>query len=238
MEREELLQQVQSEIESQGRTLSPSLSQDSIDGELDDVLEDFGDDDEANKKLVSRIAKRLLRMDGNIHSNVSAEVKKYKEQSGKGGKSEEGGSTAGKGEEGKGDDDDVQATLKALKDEIASIRESQTRRAKADSDAAIVASVKSKLTERFKKAGVEVNGYIYNQTVRDLEVPEHEEGERVDVASLADKLERAYFRNLKEAGLDNKDTGRSRNSGNGGGKGETAADRFFAKKGKREGWKK
>ena len=78
MEREELLQEVQGVIESDGKKLSPSISEETINAELDDELENIGEDAEANKKVFTRIAKRLLRMDGNIHSNVSREVKDYK----------------------------------------------------------------------------------------------------------------------------------------------------------------
>lgn len=78
MEREELLQQVNESLENDGKKLSSTLSEETINGELDDALEDFGEDEEANKVLVGKLAKRLLRMDGNLHSNVSKEVTAYK----------------------------------------------------------------------------------------------------------------------------------------------------------------
>ena len=73
MTREELLNLVNKEVDT---TKFTSLSQKTINEELDDVLEDFGDDEEANSKIVTKLANRLKRMDGNLHKNVSDEMKK------------------------------------------------------------------------------------------------------------------------------------------------------------------
>ena len=73
MTREELLNLVNKEADT---TKFTSLSQKTINEELDDVLEDFGDDEEANSKIVTKLANRLKRMDGNLHKNVSDEMKK------------------------------------------------------------------------------------------------------------------------------------------------------------------
>ena len=74
--------------------------------------------------------------------------------------------------------------------------------------------------------------------MRDLEIPETEEGGKVNIGELVKTVEKEYMKNLKEAGLDKKDTSKPRFGSREGGKGESAADRFFAKKGKKEGWKK
>lgn len=232
MEREELLQQVTESIEADGKQLSPSLSEESINGELDDALEDIGEDEEQNKKVVSRLAKRLLRMDGNIHSNVSREVREYKKKA--------GAPAAKKGgvEETGDDGGDTPAWAKALLARVDAIEESRKQKADAEAKDAAVSAVKKGLKAKFKDAGIEVNEWIYKQTLRDLEIPDGEDGEGVDTDALVRKMERAYYKNLKEAGLDKKDSGRVRFGSREGGKGESAADRFFAKKGKREGWKK
>ena len=60
----------------------------------------------------------------------------------------------------------------------------------------------------------------------------------MNVGNLVKTLERDYYKNLKEAGLDKKDTSKPRFGSRDGSKGESAADRFFSKKGKKEGWKK
>lgn len=77
MTREELLALVNKEVDT---TKFKELSQKTIDEELDDVLEDFGDDEEANSKLVTKLANRLKRINGNLHKNISDEVKKSKEE--------------------------------------------------------------------------------------------------------------------------------------------------------------
>lgn len=228
------MQNVQSEIEAGGKKLSPSISEETINAELDDELENIGDDEEANKKVYSRIARRLLRMDGNIHSNVSREVADYKKKAG--GKAPD--KTTPKDGEKKDGDDETPAWAKALADRIDAIENSRKdSAAKAAKDAA-EADVRKGLRAKFKEANIEVNEYIYKQTLRDLEIPETEEGGKVDTDALIAKMERAYYRNLKEAGLDKKDTQTPRYGGKGGGKGESSADRFFKRKASKEGWAK
>lgn len=75
MEREELKELVNKSLGS----TQLKLSERTINEELDDVLGDFGDDEGTNAKLVERVANRLKRMDGNLHADVSKEVKEYKE---------------------------------------------------------------------------------------------------------------------------------------------------------------
>ena len=57
-----------------------TISEKTINEELDDVLEDFGEDEAANAKLVTKVTNRLKRMDGNLHSDVSQQVKEYKKK--------------------------------------------------------------------------------------------------------------------------------------------------------------
>lgn len=230
MEREELLQQVNESISADGKQLSPSLSEESINGELDDALEDITDDEENNKKVVSRLAKRLLRMDGNIHSNVSKQVSDYKKTHPSTQKKPKDGEGGG----GEGEETDYQKLLKRVE----AMENAQKQKTKADAKDAIVTDVKKGFKAKFKDAGLEINDYIFRQTLRDLEIPEVEEGGKVNVGDLVKTLERDYYKNLKEAGLGKEETGKSHFGSRGGGKGESAADRFFARKGKKEGWKK
>ena len=74
MTREELLELVNKELGSTKLTLNERA----INEELDDSLDDFGDDEEANAKLVTRIVNRLKRMDGSVHTAVAHEVEEYK----------------------------------------------------------------------------------------------------------------------------------------------------------------
>ena len=233
MEREELLQQVNESLEADGKHLSSTLSEETINGELDDCLEDIGDDEEANKKVVSRLAKRLLRMDGNLHSNVSKEVTAYKTAHPKPAPKQDPKPKDGEKGEGEGGDD---AYAKLLK-RVEAMEEAQKQKATREAKDATVAAVKKGLEAKFKVADIEVNQYILKQTLRDLEVPDVEDGE-VNEDDLIKQMERAYYKNLKEAGLDKKDTPKPRYGSRDGAKGESAADRFFERKGKKEGWKK
>ena len=228
MEREELLQEVQGVIESDGKQLSPSISEETINAELDDELENIGEDAEANKKVFTRIAKRLLRMDGNIHSNVSREVKDYKARLQQKPVEKKVEKPVEK------ESDEESETLKLLKDlkqRMDDIEKSRQDKADADAKNAAVESVKSSLRNLFKEAKIEVNEYIYKQTLRDLEIPEREDGKPIDTDSLVKKMERAYYRNLKEAGLDKKDTGKPHSGNKSGGSGTTSKlDEMFRKK--------
>lgn len=228
MEREELLQQVNESLEGDGKQLSSTLSEESINGELDDALEDISDDEENNKKVIAKLAKRLLRMDGNLHSNVSKEVKAYKNAHPK--KTD----TPEKKDEKDGEGDDKYAKLL---ERLEKMEKAQLAKTKQEVKETTVANVKKGLEAKFKGADIEVNNYIMKQTLRDLEIPDSDD-DKIDEDGLIKKAERAYYKNLKEAGLDKRDTDKPRFGGKGGKQGESAADRFWAKKGKKEGWKK
>lgn len=234
MEREELLQNVQDEIEAGGKKLSPSISEETINAELDDELENIGEDEEANKKVISRIAKRLLRIDGNIHSNVSREVNEYKSQT----HTQKTNDDDGKKGDEKKDDDEVPKWAQSFMNRLDAIEQSRKDASdKAVKDAAEEA-VRKGLRAKFKEAKIEVNEYIFRQTLRDLEIPDVEEGEKVDTLNLISKMERSYYRNLKEAGLDKTDTNTPRYGGRAGNKGKSSADRYFERKARKEGWGK
>jgi hypothetical protein len=226
MEREELLQQVNESLESDGKKLSSTLSEETINGELDEALEDISDDEEANKAVISKLAKRLLRMDGNLHSNVSKEVTAYKNAHPKSSKQQNE-----KVEDGKGDDN----YAKLLK-RVEAMEEAQKQRATKDAKDATVAEVKKGLLAKFKEADIEANQYILKQTLRDLEIPDVEDGKQVDMDGLIKSTETSYYKNLKEAGLDKKDTGRSKGGKFFGGKGKSQLDAQFEKKKAKEGW--
>lgn len=228
MEREELLQEVQNVIEADGKQLSPSISTETINAELDDELENIGDDDEANQKVYSRIAKRLLRIDGNIHSNVSREVTEYKKKNPVRTviKKEE------KVEKPVEEESETLKLLKGLSDRLDNIEKSRKDKATAEAKTAAVGAVNKGLRDLFKEGNIEVNEYIFKQTMRDLEIPDVEEGKTVDTDALVKKMERAYYRNLKEAGLDKKDTGKPRlgSKQEGGGGATSKLDAAFKRK--------
>lgn len=231
MEREELFENVQNAIESEGKHLSPSISEETINAELDEELENINDDDddEAKHAVYSRIAKRLIRIDGNIHSNVSREVREFKAKHVT--KTPKPNETRTPKVEG--NESEELKLLRSLTERMDNIEKSRAEKAKADAKNATVDSVKKGLRSLFKEAKVEVNEYIYRQTLRDLVIPEDEDGKGVDTDGLIKKMERAYYRNLKEAGLDKKDTAKPHagsRAGSGGGDEPSKLDAAFKKR--------
>ena len=131
---EELLSLVNKEVDT---TKFKALSQKTINEELNDVLDEFGDDEAANAKIVTKVANRLKRMDGNLHKNVSDEIKKSREEA----------ERKKKEEEGKPDDkyDKLLAKLEALE-------KANEERDKKASRAATIEAVRKGLKDKFDKA--------------------------------------------------------------------------------------
>ena len=208
MEREELKELVNKSLGS----TQLKLSERTINEELDDVLGDFGDNEEANAKLVERVANRLKRMDGNLHADVSKEVKEYKENAEKKQKEgNEGGSK--KNENNEGSESEIMKELKNLRVELDEERnarkQEQTERAKH----ATMDSVRKGLREKFENAGLKINDFFAKSALSKLEIP----SENVDLKSLVEKVERLYNADIKEAGIE---IGKPHAGGNGGGKEE------------------
>lgn len=221
MEREELLGLVNEEL---GETRL-TLSEQTINEELDDSLGDFGDDEEANSKLVSRIASRLKRIDGNLHADVSRQVNEYKKQwKEKNVKKTDGKQKVQAGEDGSEALRQMRAELDALK------AESETRK-KTEARNAVLESVKKGLREKMEKNGMEVNGYFVKTAVQSMDIPD----EGADIDALVSAAEKAYNAGMKEAGITPNQKPRF---GAAGGKGSNAASDFFARKAKKEGWGK
>ena len=188
MTREELLALVNKEADT---TKFKSLSQKTINEELDDVLEDFGDDEAANAKLVTKLANRLKRMDGNLHKNVSDEIKKSKEEAERKKKEEEEERKRKKEEEGKtGSDDKYNELLK----EIKALKEANAERDKKAARKATIESVKAGLKDKFDKANLEMNDFFLDTALSKLEIPDD-----ADVVELVSKAENIYTADYKRA---------------------------------------
>lgn len=179
MTKEELLSLVNKEVDT---TKFKSLSQKTINEELDDVLEDFGEDEAANAKLVTKLANRLKRMDGNLHKNVSDEIKKSKEEAER--KRKEAG-------EGKTDPDDKYNEL--LK-EIKALKEANAERDKKAARKATIESVKAGLKDKFDKANLELNDFFLDTALSKLEISDD-----ADVAELVSTAENIYTADYKRA---------------------------------------
>lgn len=188
MTKEELLSLVNKEVDT---TKFKSLSQKTINEELDDVLEDFGDDEAANAKLVTKLANRLKRMDGNLHKNVSDEIKKSKEEAERKKKEEE--EERKRKEEAKNDDPDDK--YNELLKEIKALKEANAERDKKAARKATIESVKAGLKDKFDKANLEMKNYFLNAAIAKLEIPD----EDVDIDDLVSKAEKIYTAEYKEA---------------------------------------
>lgn len=188
MTKEELLSLVNKEVDT---TKFKSLSQKTINEELDDVLEDFGDDEAANAKLVTKLANRLKRMDGNLHKNVSDEIKKSKEEAERKKKEEE---EERKRKEANKDDDPDDKYNELLK-EIKALKEANAERDKKAARKATIESVKAGLKDKFDKANLEMKNYFLNAAIAKLEIPD----EDADIDDLVSKAEKIYTSEYKEA---------------------------------------
>ena len=187
MTREELLGMVNKEVDT---SKFNSLSQKTINEELDDVLEDFGDDEAANAKLVTKLANRLKRMDGNLHKNVSDEIKKSKEEAERKKREEEEGRKKKK-EEGEEPDDKYEKLLEKLE----ALERANAERDKKAAKKAAIESVKAGLKEKFDKANLEMKTYFLNAAIAKLEIPD----EDADIDELVSKAEKIYTAEYKEA---------------------------------------
>lgn len=187
MTREELLALVNKEVDT---TKFKELSQKTINEELDDVLEDFGDDEEANSKLVTKLANRLKRINGNLHKNISDEVKKSKEEAER--KKKEDEEERKRREADKGDDPDNK--YNELLKEIKALKEANAERDKKAARKATIESVKAGLKDKFDKANLEMNDFFLDTVLSKLEISDD-----ADVAELVSTAENIYTADYKRA---------------------------------------
>ena len=205
MTREELLALVNKEVDT---TKFKSLSQKTINEELDDVLEDFGDDEDANSKLVTKLANRLKRMDGNLHKNVSDEIKKSREESERKKKEEE---EERKRRESNKDDDPDDKYSKLL-EKLEALEKANAERDKKAARKATIESVKAGLKDKFDKANLEMKNYFLNAAIAKLEIPD----EDADIDDLVSKAEKIYTAEYKEATGENGIPAKGQRSSGGG----------------------
>lgn len=187
MTREELLALVNKEVDT---TKFKELSQKTINEELDDVLEDFGDDEEANSKLVTKLANRLKRINGNLHKNISDEVKKSKEEAERKKKEEE--EERKRKEADKNDDPD--GKYNELLKEIKALKEANAERDKKAARKATIESVKAGLKDKFDKANLELNDFFLDTALSKLEISDD-----AGVAELVSTAENIYTADYKRA---------------------------------------
>lgn len=187
MTREELLALVNKEVDT---TKFKELSQKTIEEELDDVLEDFGDDEEVNSKLVTKLANRLKRINGNLHKNISDEVKKSKEEAERKKKEEE---EERKRKEANKDDDPDDKYSKLL-EKLEALEKANAERDKKAARKATIESVKAGLKDKFDKANLEMNDFFLDTALSKLEISDD-----ADVAELVSTAENIYTADYKRA---------------------------------------
>lgn len=188
MTREELLKLVN---EKEDTSKFTSLSQRTINDELDDMLDEMGDDAEANDRIVTKLANRLKRMDGNLHKNVSAEMKKNREESERKKREEE---EDRKKKEGGGDgnpDDKYDKVLAKLE----AMEKANAEREKRAAKNAVLDSVRSGLKDKFSKAKLEMNDFFLDTALSKLDIPD----EDADIIDLVSKAENIYTADYKRA---------------------------------------
>lgn len=193
---EELLELVNKKEDTSKFT---TLSKKSIDDELNDVLGEMGDDDDANDKIVTKLANRLKRMDKNLHKNIADELKKSREEAERKKKEEEerkrkrAKEAEGKNNDGDGDgDDDRIAKLLA---KVEALEKASAERDKEAARKATIESVKAGLKEKFDKAGLELNGFFLKTSLSKLEIPDKD----ADIDDLVSEAEKIYTADFKEA---------------------------------------
>lgn len=187
MTKEELLSLVNKEVDT---TKFKSLSQKTINEELDDVLEDFGDDEAANAKLVTKLANRLKRMDGNLHKNVSDEIKKSKEEAERKKKEEEEERKRREADKDNDPDDKYSKLLEKLE----ALEKVNAERDKKAARKATIESVKAGLKDKFDKANLELNDFFLDTALSKLEISDD-----ADVAELVSTAENIYTADYKRA---------------------------------------
>lgn len=187
MTREELLALVNKEVDT---TKFKELSQKTINEELDDVLEDIGDNDSVDNKVITKLANRLKRINGNLHKNISDEVKKSKEEAERKKKEEE--------EERKrkeaGKDDDPDDKYSKLLEKLEALEKANAERDKKAARKATIESVKAGLKDKFDKANLEMNDFFLDTALSKLEIPDD-----ADVVELVSKAENIYTADYKRA---------------------------------------
>ena len=205
MTREELLALVNKEVDT---TKFKSLSQKTINEELDDVLEDFGDDEASNAKLVTKLANRLKRMDGNLHKNVSDEIKKSREEAERKKKEEE----EERNRMEANNDDDPDDKYSKLLEKLEALEKANAERDKKAARNATIESVKAGLKDKFDKANLEMKNYFLNAAIAKLEIPD----EDADIDDLVSKAEKIYTAEYKEATGENGIPAKGQRSSGGG----------------------
>lgn len=189
MEREELRTRINEVLGSTKLTLSERT----INDFLDDALAGITDDNAVTEEFVTRKANMLKSIDGNLHSDVSEQVKKYKEGLTKQEPDPKPDPTPDP--EPKPLDNGMSDEIEALKKRLKSFEDERKKAIEEKKREAELKELKEAFEAHFEEAGVSVNGYVLKQTLRDFKRGK-------DMAEDVKALESKYYDGLKEAGFD------------------------------------
>lgn len=227
------LEELKTKVTELGGNQFSALSERTVDYVLNRELSRSSEDSHYTEEALNGIVRDLKELDGNLHAEVGRRNTEYKNNFEKEWAKRHPEPKPGGKPEG-GEQESIAEILKKLdaqEAEIRSFREAQKQAEVKASKDKVLASVKKSLSEKFNNAGVQVNSFVLKQTLRDINIPD----ENADVSVLSKEMETQYYKNLKEAGFD---TGKPQFGGQPRQKGNRAADEFFARKGKKEGWAK
>lgn len=226
MEKEELRTKID---EALGST-QLQLSEQTWDKYLTRTVAGIKDDAEVTDEFITGEVEWLKTLNGQLHADVAKENNAYKaaleEKLKAAGSSGKAAGAAGGENEALAQ---MRKELDELKAERAAAKDAATKKELLD-------SVEKGLKDKLKAAGIEANGYFIKQVKKELEIPKSDGDTSPDVDELVGKAEKAYFKSLKEAGLEataSPQGGRKNGKG-----GSSAVDAYFKKKGLKEGWKK
>lgn len=187
---EELLLKVNEKADT---TVFKSLSKKTIDEELNDVLDEIGDNEVVNDKVITKLANRLKRMDGNLHKNVSDEIKKAKEDA------ERRKKAAGNKQEPKSEGEkkvqDVDDKYAALEEKLNKLLADNAERDREAARKSVLQSVRSGLKDKFDKARLELNDFFLETALSKLRIPDKE----ANVPDLISEAEGIYTSDYKRA---------------------------------------
>lgn len=235
MEREELEPKISEKLGS----TQLRLSKETMDMFYEETLNDITDDSKVDDDFIERKVNYLKKLDGQLHSDVSREVKLYKEdwekknkkQGDKGGKGKEG---AGEGHSSEGNDNEDE--IQKLRKDFEDMKKAYAKEKESRQKDAILNDVEKGLKSKLSKAGIEVNSYFLRQVKKELDVTIDEDGNTPDVDELVSQAEKNYFKSLKEAGFErNTPPAGGRRTGKGA---KSVVDNYFARKQQKEHWGK
>lgn len=190
MDREELKTRINDALGSTKLTLSERTVNDFIDDALVGITDDDVTDD-----FVTRKANMLKSIDGNLHSDVSEQIKVYMDKLPKQKEPDREPEPKDDTKPQEPDDNGVSKEIEELKKRLQSFEDDRKKADEAKKREKELAELRDAFTARFDEAGAKVNTYILRQTLRDFDG----DGSMSEkVKSLEDK----YYENLKEAGFD------------------------------------